>query len=65
MIIESEEYNLTNVYAVRHQLFHDGVLDDEPIIVANDFNFFQQDFKALIAKSNQMIAEVSALFAKL
>lgn len=57
VIIESEEYNLTNVYAVRHQLFRDGVLDDEPIVVANDSDFFQQDFKTLVAKSNQMIAE--------
>ncbi|EFO25533.2 hypothetical protein LOAG_02957 [Loa loa] len=57
--IESEEYNLTNVYAMRHQLLRSSILENEPLIVAKDFNFFKNDFRALIAKSNQVIAESS------
>uniref|UniRef100_A0A1I7V958 KH_10 domain-containing protein n=1 Tax=Loa loa TaxID=7209 RepID=A0A1I7V958_LOALO len=59
--IESEEYNLTNVYAMRHQLLRSSILENEPLIVAKDFNFFKNDFRALIAKSNQVIAEASSL----
>lgn len=57
--IESEEYNLTNVYAMRHQLLRSGILENEPLVVTKDFDFFKNDFKALIAKNNQIIAEVS------
>ncbi|KAL4002747.1 hypothetical protein ACH3XW_4745 [Acanthocheilonema viteae] len=57
--IESEEYNLTNVYAMRHQLLQNGILKNEPLIVTKDFDFFKNDFKALIAKNNEIIAEGS------
>ncbi|VDP15328.1 unnamed protein product, partial [Onchocerca flexuosa] len=59
VIIESGEYNLTNVYAMRHQLLRNHVLEDEPLIVTKDFDFFEKDFKALIARNNQIIVEVS------
>ncbi|CAG9534593.1 unnamed protein product [Cercopithifilaria johnstoni] len=57
--IESGEYNLTNVYAVRHQLLRNGILENEPLIVTKDFDFFKNDFRALIAKNNQIISESS------
>uniref|UniRef100_A0A8R1Y391 KH_10 domain-containing protein n=1 Tax=Onchocerca volvulus TaxID=6282 RepID=A0A8R1Y391_ONCVO len=59
VIIESGEYNLTNVYAMRRQLLRNHVLKDEPLIVTKDFDFFKKDFKALIARNNQVIVEVS------
>uniref|UniRef100_A0A158Q816 KH_10 domain-containing protein n=1 Tax=Elaeophora elaphi TaxID=1147741 RepID=A0A158Q816_9BILA len=64
VIIESEEYNLTNVYAVRRQLLRSGILQNEPLIVTNDFDFFKNDFRTLIAKNNQIIAESSSSLAK-
>lgn len=59
VIIESEEYNLTNVYAMRHQLLRNGILENELPIVTKDFDFFKKDFRALIAKNNHTLAEVS------
>lgn len=59
VIIESQEYNLTNVYAMRHELLRSNILENEPLIVAKDFDFFKNDFKQLIAKNNQIIAEVN------
>ncbi|VDM95098.1 unnamed protein product [Thelazia callipaeda] len=57
--IKSEEYNLTNVYATRHQLFRKDIAKEEPFIMTKDFEFFEQDFRTLIAKNNQVIAEIS------
>uniref|UniRef100_A0A915PE08 GLD-3 KH5 domain-containing protein n=1 Tax=Setaria digitata TaxID=48799 RepID=A0A915PE08_9BILA len=57
VVIESEEYNLTNVYSTRHQLLRNSSLEDEPMVVTEDFDFFERDFKSLIAKNNQVIAE--------
>ncbi|KAM3723184.1 Defective in germ line development protein [Dirofilaria immitis] len=57
VIIESGEYNLTNVYAMRHQLLRKRILEDEPLIVTKDFDFLDRDFKELIARNNQVIVE--------
>uniref|UniRef100_A0A1I8EWB3 KH_10 domain-containing protein n=1 Tax=Wuchereria bancrofti TaxID=6293 RepID=A0A1I8EWB3_WUCBA len=57
--IESEEHNLTNVYAMRHQLLRNSALENEPLVTTKDFDFFKNDFKARIAENNKIIAENS------
>ncbi|KAK6102221.1 hypothetical protein QQG55_7610 [Brugia pahangi] len=58
--IESEEHNLTNVYAMRHQLLRNSALENEPLVITKDFDFFKNDFKARIAENNKIIAENSS-----
>ncbi|VDM44602.1 unnamed protein product [Toxocara canis] len=56
ILIESGEFNLTNVYATRRALFRAGVLN-EPTVTSNDYNFFDPVVKELISTNNKILFE--------
>uniref|UniRef100_A0A0M3HXD3 KH_10 domain-containing protein n=1 Tax=Ascaris lumbricoides TaxID=6252 RepID=A0A0M3HXD3_ASCLU len=56
VLIESEEHNLANVYATRRALFRANALD-EPVVVPNDYDFFDPLVKQLALANSKLIFE--------
>lgn len=61
VLIESEEHNLANVYATRRALFRANALD-EPVVVPNDYDFFDPLVKQLALANSKLIFEVGLRF---
>uniref|UniRef100_A0A914RCU9 Uncharacterized protein n=1 Tax=Parascaris equorum TaxID=6256 RepID=A0A914RCU9_PAREQ len=64
VLIESEEHNLANVYATRRALFRANALD-EPVVIPNDYDFFDPLVRQLALANSRLIFEVGLRFIRL